>query len=189
MHQPYWKKELNKLLELILLINTINRLWKLIKHSNITKLIDRLLNARKVTRNCLHLPYYKNFNYYGDDKMFLKKKWSITFIAMITAFFLAACGGTENANEDAEKADQNEPKTPEVEMTSSVEEVYNNNCTACHGEDLQGNVGPDISKAGSKYTKDEIKDIALNGIGDMPADLVQDEKDAELIAGYLSGLK
>lgn len=108
---------------------------------------------------------------------------------MITAFFLAACGGTENANEDAEKADQNEPKTPEVEMTSSVEEVYNNNCTACHGEDLQGNVGPDISKAGSKYTKDEIKDIALNGIGDMPADLVQDEKDAELIAGYLSGLK
>src|SRR5699024_12639969 len=78
-------------------------------------------NARKVTRNCLHLPYYKNFNYYGDDKMFLKKKWSITFIAMITAFFLAACGGTENANEDAEKADQNEPKAPEVEMTSSVE--------------------------------------------------------------------
>src|SRR5699024_6764161 len=119
-------------------------------------------------------------------KMFLKKKWSITFIAMITAFFLAACGGTENANEDAEKADQNEPKTPEVEMTSSVEEVYNNNCTTCYGEDLQGNVGPDISKAVSKYTKDKFIVITLIGISDMPADLVQDEKDAELIAGFLS---
>src|SRR5699024_11879560 len=152
MHLPYWKKELNQLVELILLINTINRLWKLIKHSNITKFIDRLLNARKVTRNCLHLPYYKNFNYYGYDKMFLKKKWSITFIAMITAFFLAACGGTGNAKEDAEKADQNEPKTPEVEMTSYVEEVYKLGCESCHREDLQGNTGPDISMLESEYT-------------------------------------
>lgn len=189
MHQPYWKKELNKLLELILLINTINRLWKLIKHSNITKFIDRLLNARKVTRNCLHLPYYKNFNYYGDDKMFLKKKWSITFIAMITAFFLAACGGTENANEDAEKADQNEPKAPEVEMTSSVEEVYNLGCASCHGEDLQGNTGPDISMIGSEYSKDEIKDIIVNGIGNMPGGMLEDDEDVELLTEYLTELK
>lgn len=189
MHHPYWKKELNKLLELILLFNTINRLLNLIRYSNTKDFVYSLLGARKVTRNCLHLLYYKKYNCYGDDKMFLKKKWSITFIAMITAFFLAACGGTGNANEDAKKADQNELKVPEAEMTSSVEEVYRNHCGSCHGEDLKGDICPDISKAGSKYTKDEIKDIALNGIGDMPADLIQDEEDAELIAGYLSDLK
>src|SRR5699024_6000814 len=123
MHQPYWKKELNKLLELILLINTINRLWKLIKHSNITKLIDRLLNARKVTRNCLHLPYYKNVTCYGDGVMFSKRTGSITWMAISTALFIGACGGTENANEDAERADRHEARAPAVERTSSVEEV------------------------------------------------------------------
>ncbi|HLR66009.1 MAG TPA: cytochrome c [Virgibacillus sp.] len=121
--------------------------------------------------------------------MFLKKKWYVMFIAMTTVLLLAACGMIESTEKEEENKDQNEPKTPEVEMTSSVEEVYNNHCVSCHGEDLKEDIGPDISKAGSKYTKDEIKDIALNGIGDMPANIVQDEKDAELIAEYLSELK
>jgi len=121
--------------------------------------------------------------------MFLKKKWYVTFITMTTVLLLAACGSTENANEDAEKADQNEPKTPEIEMTSSVGEVYNLGCASCHGEDLQGNVGPDISKVGSEYSKDEIKDIIVNGIGDMPGGALEDDEDVELLTEYLTELK
>src|SRR5699024_3371313 len=123
------------------------------------------------------------------DKMFLKKKWSITFIAMITAFFLAACGGTENANEDAEKADQNEPKAPEVEMTSSVAEVYNSGCASCHGEDLQWNTGSDLSVIGSEHSQDEIKDIIVNGRGNMAGRMLEDDEDLELLSEYWTELE
>src|SRR5699024_11816654 len=83
----------------------------------------------------------------------------------------------------------NEARAPEVEMTSSVEEVYNLGCASCHGEDLQGNTGPDISMIGSEYSKDEIKDIIVNGIGNMPGGMLEDDEDVELLTEYLTELK
>jgi len=72
----------------------------------------------------------------------------------------------------------------ETAVEIAGEEAYKNSCASCHANDLSGSVGPDISKAGEKYDKDELKDIMVNGKGDMPAGLA-DEDEAEDIAKWL----
>ncbi|WP_249871076.1 cytochrome c550 [Oceanobacillus saliphilus] len=47
--------------------------------------------------------------------------------------------------------------------------VYQANCAACHGADLSGGAGPELTQVGSQYSADEIADIVQNGIGAMPA--------------------
>lgn len=47
--------------------------------------------------------------------------------------------------------------------------VFQANCAACHGADLSGGAGPDLTQVGSKLSADEIADIISNGVGAMPA--------------------
>src|SRR5699024_2505482 len=59
------------------------------------------------------------------------------------------------------------------------------NCATCHGDDLSGGNGPDLTKVGSELSKDEIHDIIENGKGDMPQGIVVGE-DADIVAEWLS---
>lgn len=83
--------------------------------------------------------------------------------------------------------DRSEDTEDEIdgETVESDEWLYETNCAACHGADLSGGVGPDISNAGSDFSDAELKDIIINGTGDMPA-LGIDEGDAEAIAAWLA---
>lgn len=60
------------------------------------------------------------------------------------------------------------------------EEVFSNNCATCHGDDLEGDSGPDLTDVGSDHSADEIDDIITNGTdGGMPAGVIDgDEKEA-----------
>ena len=86
----------------------------------------------------------------------------------------------EREKKKREKANKGKGDT----VDTAGEEAYKNSCAACHADDLSGSVGPDISQAGEKYDKDELKDIMVNGKGDMPAGLA-DEDEAEDIAKWL----
>lgn len=67
----------------------------------------------------------------------------------------------------------------EVGEVAAPDEIYANSCAGCHGADLSGGFGPDLQNAGSKFAADEITDIILNGIGQMPAQsLTQEEADS-----------
>ncbi|SDN31010.1 Cytochrome c, mono-and diheme variants [Paenibacillus sp. yr247] len=46
--------------------------------------------------------------------------------------------------------------------------LYKDNCMACHGAGLAGDFGPNLTKVGSRKTKDEIVTQILGGKGDMP---------------------
>lgn len=68
--------------------------------------------------------------------------------------------------------------------------LISKNCTPCHGDSLEGNVGPSLQQVGQRYTADRIDQIIRYGKGkkkdiSMPAGLVSDE-DAELLAIWLS---
>ena len=53
---------------------------------------------------------------------------------------------------------------------------------------LRGQSGPDLTKVGAKYEKDEIKNIIINGQGGMPGGLLN-EADADVVASWLAEKK
>ncbi|GGJ83251.1 cytochrome c [Lentibacillus kapialis] len=76
------------------------------------------------------------------------------------------------------------------ETAANGEKVFKNNCASCHGQDLSGGMGPALKTVGSKYSKDEIKQIIADGFPDagMPPGVVEGE-DADAVAEWLSKQK
>ncbi|WP_066047609.1 menaquinol-cytochrome c reductase cytochrome b/c subunit [Robertmurraya korlensis] len=64
-----------------------------------------------------------------------------------------------------------------------------NGCLACHGGDLQGG-GPNPALVGNELTAEEVKDIAKNGRGSMPAGMFKGtDEELEVLAEFVSSLK
>lgn len=90
--------------------------------------------------------------------------------------------------EDIRLAEENGEEVVEEnggETTTDAESIYASSCASCHGADLTGGVGPDLTTVGSKLSKEEIEDIINNGIGSMPPGLVGPEE-ATVLAEWLS---
>lgn len=47
--------------------------------------------------------------------------------------------------------------------------IYKSNCLACHGDQLQGQIGPSLKTVGSAMTAEQIQAQITNGGGGMPA--------------------
>jgi mono/diheme cytochrome c family protein len=47
--------------------------------------------------------------------------------------------------------------------------TYKQSCVSCHGAELQGRAGPNLQKAGVKFSEQELTDIVTKGRGGMPA--------------------
>lgn len=78
----------------------------------------------------------------------------------------AADEGAEEGTEE-EAGDEGVTEGGTVD-TAAAEEVYQANCSACHGADLSGGAGPELTAIGSKLSADEIANIIENGQGGMP---------------------
>ncbi len=61
-------------------------------------------------------------------------------------------------------------------------------CVSCHGQNLEGAVGPALADVGSRLSADEINNIIINGGATMPPGLVDAEK-AKTIAAWLAEKK
>ncbi|MEH7253254.1 cytochrome c, partial [Neobacillus niacini] len=61
-------------------------------------------------------------------------------------------------------------------------------CSSCHGGDLVSGGAPDLDMIGTKYSKDEIEEIILNGKGGMPGGILKGE-DADAVASWLADKK
>jgi len=84
----------------------------------------------------------------------------------------------------AKESGEGVEKTEEV-ADASPEELYQQSCIGCHGDQMQGVSGPALKTVGSKYSEDEIQDILVNGTpGGMPSGLVpgNEEKMAQWLA-------
>ena len=67
-------------------------------------------------------------------------------------------------------------------------QLFKNSCSACHGGDLTGGVGPNLTKVGSEFSQGEIEKIINEGKGSMPAKLI-DESQATKVAEWLASKK
>lgn len=128
----------------------------------------------------------------------MMKKWLLAII-FGTVLTLAACGGAGNDNNDneppandnaAEEQDKGDTNgAGEAVDTAAAEEVFANNCAMCHGADLSGGAGPDLTNVGSKYSADEIKDIVQNGKGQMQPQKQVTGDDLDNLANWLAEKK
>lgn len=71
-----------------------------------------------------------------------------------------------------ERAEANQPIHPDaltIDQDDPAYDLYKNSCLGCHGNELQGTQsGPSL--LGTEYSAEEIAEISVDGIGDMPSD-------------------
>lgn len=121
------------------------------------------------------------------------KKWLMA-VLFGTVLVLGACGGGGDTNDTEEPADTEESADEGAEEsaddggavdTAAAEDAYKQSCASCHGQDLSGGAGPDLTTIGSKLSASEIEDIIVNGQGSMPGGLLSGD-DATAVAEWLA---
>src|SRR5699024_203400 len=93
-----------------------------------------------------------------------------------------------NNNESDNNNNDDESDNNEDASADDSEEIFQSNCATCHGDDLSGDTGPDLTKVGDELSEDEIHDVIDNGKGAMPPGLVEGEE-ADKLAKWLSEMK
>jgi mono/diheme cytochrome c family protein len=116
----------------------------------------------------------------------------LLFGIVCTAFiaFLTACGGGDDETEQ-DTSPTEEQAGDEQEQTADAgdgDALFQQNCSSCHGGDLKSGGAPDLDKIGSKYSKDELEEIIVNGKGGMPGGILTGE-DADAVASWLAEKK
>jgi quinoprotein glucose dehydrogenase len=69
-----------------------------------------------------------------------------------------------------------------------VKGFYTANCMSCHGDKMQGLVGPSLVNIGQRLPYDEFKTIVLNGRGRMPGITHVDEQSMSALFRYMGGI-
>ncbi|CAM3683708.1 MULTISPECIES: c-type cytochrome [Paenibacillus] len=77
-------------------------------------------------------------------------------LTLVIVGLLTACGG-QKSGEGAANTE------------SPIPAVYKQRCLSCHGDQLEGRVGPNLQAVGSRLTEEEIAGIISDGKGGMPA--------------------
>lgn len=106
----------------------------------------------------------------------MKKK--LLALLMGTSIVLAACGGGgEEASDESATA-----------SGGDAEKIYGQKCSACHGTNLEGGVGPKLETIGASLSKEDIEKVIAEGQGAMPQGLLEGEN-ASTVAEWLAGKK
>ncbi|WP_100332330.1 cytochrome c551 [Bacillus xiapuensis] len=115
----------------------------------------------------------------------MKFKKSLLALLMGSSVALAACGG---GDEGANKPKEDNNNAGKETAAADGEAVYKQSCVSCHGENLEGSVGPALDKIGSKMSEQEIRDVIKKGQGSMPPNVVEGAE-ADAVAKWLAEKK
>ncbi|MEK0316651.1 c-type cytochrome [Cohnella sp. 56] len=90
------------------------------------------------------------------------------FAILLTFFALRNSEAPSSPHEAAPSATASGEAAPAVDEAAAMA-IYKSNCLACHGDQLQGGMGPALDKVGAEMSADAIHKQILNGGGGMPA--------------------
>lgn len=94
-------------------------------------------------------------------------------------------GGDDAGTDDAATEDAGDGATASA---GDAEKLYQQKCSSCHGGDLTGGVGPDLTAVGGKLSQEDIENVIANGQGAMPGGLLQGDE-ASTVASWLAEKK
>ncbi|WP_066368912.1 cytochrome c551 [Neobacillus fumarioli] len=120
----------------------------------------------------------------------MKKKLFTLLLGTSLVMGLTACGGSTSTDKSKEAPKkETKPTTQNTAQGGDADKIFQAHCASCHGGDLKGGVGPNLTKIGSQLSKDQILDIIKNGKqGGMPAGLISGS-DAHKVATWLAAKK
>ncbi|NBJ68543.1 MULTISPECIES: cytochrome c550 [Clostridia] len=110
---------------------------------------------------------------------------AILGILAVIVISVVGLGQRDDIQQAAEGGGEKTEESQEGETADDPEAIYETNCASCHGGDLSGGMGPDLTQVGSKLSKDEIQNIIINGQGQMPAGMAN-EAEAQVLAEWLA---
>lgn len=110
--------------------------------------------------------------------------FGITMVLGIVLMFIVAFYGASQINEAQGKGGEKAGQT----ANANPEAIFKQNCSSCHGENLQGGAGPNLQHIGKSMSKKDISNQIKNGGGGMPAGVIKGEE-AEKVATWLSKKK
>lgn len=94
-------------------------------------------------------------------------------------------------SEEIQLAEENGEEVTEEnggDSATDPEAIYAKSCASCHGDDLSGAVGPDLTAVGGSLSEDDIQEIINEGLGSMPGGLVGAEE-ATILSEWLSEME
>ncbi|WP_227793546.1 c-type cytochrome [Paenibacillus guangzhouensis] len=115
----------------------------------------------------------------------LKRTAAILFSCMII-ISLSACGGATSKAPETNKEGAGAGTGTTTTTKVDAEAVFKANCVSCHGNNLEGAVGPNLQKVGGKLSKGDIDAVVTNGRGGMPS--FKGQLSSEEIAGIADWL-
>jgi cytochrome c551 len=104
------------------------------------------------------------------------KKFLISVLAGGMLLGLSACGSKDDNTSKDNTA------------SGSGEAIFKQSCVSCHGDQLQGVIGPNLQHVGAKYSEKDITNIIANGRGSMPPGVIEGS-DAKAVAKWLATKK
>ena len=108
----------------------------------------------------------------------------IAALGIFIMFVISFQGLYKSKELAAEKQNGGKP----TQAASKPEDIVKQSCVSCHGDQLQGAVGPNLQKIGGKLSKDEIQEVISKGKGSMPPNVIPPDQ-ASKVAEWLSQKK
>jgi len=112
----------------------------------------------------------------------------IALLGVLTVVIISIVGLNNRADiQQAEEGGEQTEQAQEGETAGGdAESVFQSNCAACHGADLSGGAGPELTAVGSKYSAEEIAEIITNGTGSMPPQSQVAGEELDALSQWLS---
>lgn len=96
------------------------------------------------------------------------QKWIMSGLFFAACAFAVVLMFTLPGKEEV--AEENKPTMPVVQLDAAkAEATVKASCITCHGDQLQGGVGPSLQNEGGKHDAEEIYSIVTKGRGQMPS--------------------
>ncbi|MCP3025870.1 c-type cytochrome [Halobacillus sp. A5] len=112
----------------------------------------------------------------------------LMMLGFIATFWLTyeSVSEVDYAERDEEYGVSMEAEEIEIDTESAGYEIYENNCASCHGGNLEG-TGSYPALLDTQLPEDQIKEIAQNGIGEMPEGIFEgSEEELEDLAAFVT---
>ncbi|CAM5780703.1 MULTISPECIES: YqzM family protein [Brevibacillus] len=117
-----------------------------------------------------------------NDVIDSAKAFFASFGILFLVFLIALVGSAIFPPQHGEQANGGEAPTATIDAPT----VFKQNCSSCHGQNLEGIAAPALTQVGSKYSADEIAKIIKEGKGGMPPGLLKKQPEIQAVAQWLS---